>query len=262
MPVPDFHGVTCDYAACRLYEQCSGTLIGPKHMLTAGHCAVMMGDTSDSHTHGIQFWPAVNGNEEPFPPINVAETYTSTAYADATTMLDITVSDDFALLLLETTAPPGTAFMAIVPSFGEHYFDLTTAGYPGNTITTQMSCDVITYIWCSVCLSKCEAHSVFTLVNLLLVRQSNEGCIIFYWFYWRLSWLESIFERVQTMYCMCMVLLFSDMNHVNYSDVYHHGLRYVLQSFMYVLKCSAKPELVCLCCRRQTFGDHVDYQLH
>ena len=105
-----------------------------------------MGDHSDDNEVDIQFWPALNGNEEPFPPINIIEKYTLTAYADTTTVSDTSLNKDFALLILETTVPSGTAFLGIEPSSGEQYFDLTTAGYPG--ITTQMSCNMS----CHICL--------------------------------------------------------------------------------------------------------------
>ncbi len=51
----------CD---CRGLE-CTGTLIGPKHVVTAAHCVY---DINDSHQYvaSINFAPGQNGNAEPY----------------------------------------------------------------------------------------------------------------------------------------------------------------------------------------------------
>ena len=98
-------------------------------MLTAGHCVV---NTDNGETiSGMQFWPAFNGNDEPFDPITVSATRVLSRFANQTTASTASLNYDFALLTLNSTASPGTAELAILAGTGEQYYGLTTAGYPG-----------------------------------------------------------------------------------------------------------------------------------
>ena len=98
-------------------------------MLTAGHCVV---NTDSGETiSGMQFWPAFNGNDEPFDPMTVSATRVLSRFANQTTVSTASLNYDFALLTLSTAAPSGTAELAILAGTGEQYYDLTTAGYPG-----------------------------------------------------------------------------------------------------------------------------------
>ena len=117
------------FAVCSEVVQCSGTLIGQSHVLTAGHCVV---NTDSGETiSGMQFWPAFNGNDEPFQPITVSRTRVLTNFANQTQVSTSSLNYDFALLTLSSAAPAGTAELAIVAGVGEDTYDLTTAGYPG-----------------------------------------------------------------------------------------------------------------------------------
>ena len=124
--------------------QCSGTLIGTSHVLTAGHCVV--NTDSGEVISGMQYWPAFNGNDEPFQPITVSRTRVLSRFANQTTVSTASLNYDFALLTLSSDAPAGTAELAVVAGTGEQRYDLTTAGYPGVLLLLSNihSCCIIT----------------------------------------------------------------------------------------------------------------------
>lgn len=109
--------------------QCSGTLIGQSHVLTAGHCVV--NTDSGEVIDGMQFWPAINSPDEPFNPITVSRSRVLAIFSNQTSVSTTSLNYDFALLTLQDPAPAGTAELAIVAGTGSQTYDMTTAGYPG-----------------------------------------------------------------------------------------------------------------------------------
>lgn len=118
--------------------QCSGTLIGTGHVLTAGHCVV--NTDSGEAISGMQFWPAYNGDDEPFQPIDISRTRVLSRFANQTEVSTASLNYDFALLTLSSTAPAGTAELAVVAGVGEQTYDLVTAGYPGEPFDSYLEC--------------------------------------------------------------------------------------------------------------------------
>ena len=82
----------------------------------------------------MQFWPAFNGNDEPFDPISVSRTYVLNQFAQQKSVSTDSLNYDFAIMLLTKPAPAGTAQLAIQAGSGTQRFDLTTAGYPGGAV--------------------------------------------------------------------------------------------------------------------------------
>ena len=119
------------WRACSDEFQCSGTLIGKSHVLTAGHCVVK--NPGEVMT-GIQFCPACNGNDEPFQTINVMHTRVLSIFANQTSVSTASLNYDFALLTLSDVAPAGTADLALMEVTGDQQYDVTTAGYPGTHV--------------------------------------------------------------------------------------------------------------------------------
>lgn len=119
----------CVCGVCSEVVQCSGTLIGKSHVLTAGHCVVNTdsGEVIDQ----MQFWPALNRPDEPFQPILVSRSRVLAIFSNQTSTSTTSLNYDFALLTLQDPAPTGTAELAVVAGTGSHTYDLTTAGYPG-----------------------------------------------------------------------------------------------------------------------------------
>lgn len=124
------------YTACSEVVQCSGTLIGTSHVLTAGHCVV--NTDSGEVIQGMQYWPAFNGNDEPFDPIVISRTRVLSRFANQSTVSTASLNYDFALLTLQNAAPSGTAELAVVAGVGEQHYDLTTAGYPGQNVVSSL----------------------------------------------------------------------------------------------------------------------------
>ena len=114
---------------CSEVVQCSGTLIGKSHVLTAGHCVVNTdsGEVIDQ----MQFWPAFNNPDEPFQPISVTRSRVLAIFSNQTSVSTTSLNYYFALLTLQDPAPTGTAELAVLAGTGSQTYDLTTAGYPG-----------------------------------------------------------------------------------------------------------------------------------
>lgn len=91
----------------------------------------MFDTDSGDFIEGMQFWPELNGQQEPLPPITVASTRVLAKFANQTTLAANLFNYDFALLTLNSSAPAETAELAIVPGTGEQSYEVTTAGYPG-----------------------------------------------------------------------------------------------------------------------------------
>ena len=103
----------------RLSSGCTGTLIGSKYVLTAGHCVA---DGNGNWYGNIKFVPAQNGYHAPYGRIDYETIYTTSEFFNYNNS-----SYDYAVIVLKKTVLP----MDYIPPaiFSPSVYSIT--GYPG-----------------------------------------------------------------------------------------------------------------------------------
>ncbi len=109
----------------RISIGCTGTLIGPREVLTAGHCVY---DTdSDKWYANLKFSPAQNGTTQPFGAISWER-----AYAVRGWVKDHDTNYDFAVLILKEPVGEETGWLSFGFNNELTSRDVTVEGYPGD----------------------------------------------------------------------------------------------------------------------------------
>ncbi|MBI1281513.1 MAG: S8 family serine peptidase [Anaerolineaceae bacterium] len=125
---------------------CSGSVIAPQYVLTAGHCAYEGGIYSTN----ITVYPGLNGSYAPFGSRSVTSTYIPPTWINTATGDFSNANLDYDWALLQLSSPVSTSIQPFAVGTYSNSFltsgvNFTDAGYPGDKC--RYAGDVVTYCY-------------------------------------------------------------------------------------------------------------------